>query len=136
MSFELNSYLEALNAYELLNELKGQVKQYAVTNGTKVAQDRKLAKSGLIDIFDGVFISEEVGIEKPGVGFFKQVFSKIGDYSLDEIMIIGDSLTSDMQGGNNAGIVCCWYNPKKQQNTKALKIDYEIDNLQQILDIL
>ncbi len=124
------------DSYELLKRLKDKVKQYAVTNGTKVAQDRKLAKSGLIDIFDGVFISEEVGIEKPRVGFFKQVFSKIGDYSLDEIMIIGDSLTSDMQGGNNAGIVCCWYNPNNHRNSKGLKIDYEITNLQQVMDLI
>ena len=47
-------------------------------------------------------------------------------------MIVGDSLTSDMQGGNNAGIVCCWYNPKKVPNTKNLKIDYEIENLNEI----
>ena len=50
-------------------------------------------------------------------------------------MIVGDSLTSDMQGGNNAGIVCCWYNPKKVPNTKNIKIDYEIDDLNEIREI-
>lgn len=124
------------DSYELLKSLKGRVKQYAVTNGTKAAQDRKLTKSGLIHIFDGIFISEEVGIEKPGIGFFEHVFSEIGDFALDEIMIIGDSLTSDMQGGNNAGILCCWYNPNKLQNNRELRIDFEIENLQQVLDII
>ena len=124
------------NSYELLKNLKGKVKQYAVTNGTKAAQDRKLQKSGLIDIFDGVFISEMVGIEKPGIGFFEHVWEQIGTYEKGEVMIVGDSLTSDMQGGNNAGIICCWYNPKNIKNDTGLKIDYEIDNLQKILEIL
>lgn len=124
------------NSFELLQSLKGRVKQYAVTNGTKAAQDRKLQKSGLIDIFDGVFISEVVGIEKPGIGFFEHVWEKIGAYEKEEIMIVGDSLTSDMQGGNNAGIVCCWYNPKGMGNNTDLKIEYEIDDLQKIVGIL
>ena len=124
------------NSFELLQSLKGRVKQYAVTNGTKAAQDRKLQKSGLIDIFDGVFISEVVGIEKPGIGFFEYVWEKIGTYEKEEIMIVGDSLTSDMQGGNNAGIVCCWYNPKGMGNNTDLKIEYEIGDLQKIVGIL
>ena len=124
------------NCYEMLKDLKGQVKQYAVTNGTKIAQDRKLQKSGLIDIFDGVFISEEIGCEKPGIEFFEHVWNEIGTYEKEEIIIVGDSLTSDMQGGNNAGITCCWYNPKHLENNSNLKIDYEIDDLQKILGIL
>jgi len=124
------------NSYELLQSLKGRVKQYAITNGTKAAQDRKLQKSGLIDIFDGVFISEVVGIEKPGIGFFEHVWEKIGTYEKEEIMIVGDSLTSDMQGGNNVGIVCCWYNPNSVKNDTGLRIDFEIDNLQKIVEIL
>ena len=120
------------NSYELLKSLKGRVKQYAVTNGTKIAQDKKLSKSGLIEVFDDIFISEEVGYEKPDVRFFEHIWAKIGGYKPDEVMIVGDSLTSDIQGGNNAGIVCCWYNPKKVPNTKNLKIDYEIENLNEI----
>ncbi|MBQ7114511.1 MAG: YjjG family noncanonical pyrimidine nucleotidase [Clostridia bacterium] len=124
------------NSYELLKSLKGRVKQYAVTNGTRIAQDKKLNRSGLIDVFDGIFISEDIGIEKPDVGFFQSVFERIGQYEKDEVMIVGDSLTSDMQGGNNAGILCCWYNPKHVPLTKALRIDYEIDDLNRIEDIL
>ena len=124
------------DSYELVKDLKERVKQYAVTNGTKVAQDKKLAKSGLIDLFDDVFISEEVGVEKPGIGFFDHVFSVIGSYEPGEVMIIGDSLTSDMQGGNNAGILCCWYNPNGEVNTKDIRLDYEINNLQKVLEII
>ena len=125
-------------AWELVSSLKeeGRVKQYAVTNGTKVAQDGKLRKSRLIELFDDVFISEVVGIEKPGIGFFDHVWNSIGRYPADEVMIIGDSLTSDMQGGNNAGILTCWYNPKGFVNTKELRIDWEIQHLNQVRDIL
>lgn len=124
------------NGYELVKSLKGRVKQYAVTNGTKVAQDKKLAKSGLVELFDAVFISEEIGVEKPGVGFFEKVWDSIGKYKSDEVMIIGDSLTSDIQGGNNAGILCCWYNPKGAVNDKGVRVDYEIDDLQKVKEIL
>lgn len=124
------------DAYELLKSLKGFVKQYAVTNGTKIAQDKKLKLSGLIDIFDDIFISEELGVEKPGIGFFEKVWEKIGKYGADEIMIIGDSLTSDIRGGNNAGIICCWYNPNGAVNDRGVKIDYEIDNLQKVKEII
>ena len=88
------------HSYELMMSLKGRVKQYAVTNGTKTAQDRKLSKSGLLDVLDGVFISEVVGCEKPGIKFFEHVWEQIGEYDKKEILIVGDSLTSDIQGGN------------------------------------
>ena len=82
------------------------------------------------------FISDLIGHEKPSMEFFDHVFERIGTYKKEEIMIIGDSLTSDMQGGNNAGIVCCWYNPNHLENTKDIKIDYEIDHLWKLEEIL
>lgn len=121
---------------ETVRACQGKVKQYAVTNGTKTAQDRKLNKSGLIDLFDGVFISEVVGVEKPALAFFVRVFEAIGEYDRSQVLIIGDSLTSDIQGGNNAGILTCWFNPDKKENNTRLRIDYEIDELRQVLDIL
>lgn len=124
------------DGYELLKGLKTFVKQYAVTNGTKVAQVKKLNKSGLVDLLDGVFISEDIGVEKPDVKFFEHVWDVIGQYEADEVLIVGDSLTSDMQGGNNAGIRCCWYNPKGVDNANFVKVDYEIRNLQEILEII
>ena len=124
------------NGYELIKELKGQVKQYAVTNGSYNVQSRKLAKSGLKELFDDCFISDQIGVEKPSVEFFDHVKESIERVSDDEILIVGDSLTSDMKGGNNAGILCCWYNPQKKENTKGLRIDYEIQNLQEVKTIL
>lgn len=124
------------NGYETVKSLKGKIKQYAVTNGTYVAQSRKLAQSGLIDIFDGVFISDKIGFEKPSVEFFQAVQNEIGEFAHDEVMIIGDSLTSDMRGGNNANILCCWYNPLGAENKFGIKIDYEIKDIAEVLEII
>ena len=123
------------NGLEVVTALQGKVKQYAVTNGTKVAQQRKLERSGLNRLLDGVFISEDLGIEKPGIGFFHRVWEQIGQFDPYEVMIVGDSLTSDIQGGNNAGILCCWFNPEGKENAAKLRIDYEIKDLTQILSI-
>ncbi len=124
------------NGLEVIKVLKGKVLQCAVTNGTKVAQKRKLANSGLDQLLDYVFISDEIGIEKPMIGFFDAVWAGIGTFAPDEVLIVGDSLTSDMQGGCNAGILTCWYNPGSTANNSGLKLDYEIRNLKQVLDIL
>ena len=121
---------------ETIQALQGKVKQYAVTNGTRIAQERKLRVSGLADLLDGVFISEEVGIEKPGIGFFQRVFGQIGTYAPGEVMIVGASLSSDIQGGYNAGILCCWFNPQGKPAPDSLRIDYTISDLSQILDII
>lgn len=124
------------HALDVIRALKGRVKQYAVTNGTKVAQDRKLANSGLDKLLDGAFISDEIGVEKPMIGFFDAVWANIGHYPGEEVLIVGDSLTSDMQGGYNAGIITCWYNPGGANNTSGLNPDYEIKNLKDVLEII
>ncbi len=124
------------NAFETVTALKGKYKQYAVTNGTIVAQQRKLKQSGLINIFDDVFISDKIGFEKPNIEFFNAVQQKIGKFNRDEVMIIGDSLSSDMKGGNNADIHCCWYNPHNAVNKNDIKIDYEIKDIADIIKIL
>lgn len=124
------------NCLEMVKEFQGQIKQYAVTNGTYIAQERKLKRSGLDKVFDDVFISEQIGIDKPNKAFFDAVWEKVGRYQSDEVIIIGDSLTSDMQGGVNAGILCCWYNPNRDVNNSGLEIQYEIQNLQQVKEII
>ncbi len=124
------------NAFELVQKYKGQIKQYAVTNGTKVAQDRKLKNSKLDTLFDDIFISDVLGVEKPNKAFFDKVFETIGTYARDEVLIVGDSLTSDIKGGNNAGILTCWYNPKKLEHTKDVNVDFVITNLWEIEQIL
>lgn len=115
---------------------KKEIKQYAVTNGTLTAQERKLKLSGLDQLLDGVFISDVIGVEKPNIVFFDAVWKEIGSYKKNEVVIVGDSLTSDMQGGNNAGVLCCWYNPQKYANDKGLRIDYEIQDLREVPRLL
>lgn len=124
------------NGYEIITGFKGKYLQCLVTNGTKVTQTRKLKNSKLDEVFDKFFISEDLGAEKPSIDFFKKVFEEIGGYSKDEVIIIGDSLTSDIRGGNNAGIRTCWFNPNHLENKHGEHVDYEIDKLDSLEAIL
>ncbi|MBQ8955255.1 MAG: YjjG family noncanonical pyrimidine nucleotidase [Clostridia bacterium] len=121
-------------ALEAVSALRGLVKQYAVTNGTRTAQRRKLKNSGLDALLDGVFISEEIGVEKPGEAFFDYLFDHI-EAPREETVIIGDSLTSDMLGGERAGIRCWWYNPQGAARV-GHAIDWEIRDLAEIPDLV
>lgn len=123
------------NSYELVKSLKGRVHQYAVTNGSFTAQDRKLRRSGLDQLFDGIFISDIVGAEKPSVEYFDRVFASIPE-SREEVVIVGDSLTSDIKGANNAGIACCWYDPEGLPAPGGLRIDHVISDLNEITEIV
>lgn len=93
---------------------------------------RGLSRSGFDRLMDGVFLSEEVGFEKPATEFFDCVFQAIGPVDKDRILIVGDSLTSDITGGNRAGIRTCGYNPAGLRNDTTAKVDYEIRSLQEI----
>lgn len=123
------------NALETLQAMKGQALQCAVTNGTIAAQKKKLALSGLDKVFDHIFISDEIGIDKPNVAFFDAVWQTIGRFDPSSVLIVGDSLTSDIRGGNNAGIKTCWYNPNGLPLPEDLRIDYDIRDLKQVLEI-
>jgi len=124
------------NAEYILKSQKGRYTIAAVTNGTKVAQERKLRLSGLDEIFDAVFISENIGAEKPNKEFFDYVFEKLGITNKKEVLIIGDSLTSDIKGGADAGIDTCWFNPQHNPNILGIEVTYEIDNLGKIENIV
>lgn len=125
------------NAVEVLNYLKGRVKQYAVTNGASSVQRKRLEKSGLSSVFDAVFISDEIGFEKPSARFFEPVMNEAAKYAeKDEIIIVGDSLTSDIKGGNNIGIKTCWLNHNALDVPDGYSVDYEITSLKEIVKIL
>ena len=102
----------------------------------------KLRETGLGRIVDGVFISDELGVPKPQKAFFEICFEEIfGEKEPDQnqrsrVLIIGDSLSSDIQGGINAGIDTCWYCNPGEENPEAIPVTYEINNLHQILDII
>lgn len=124
------------DSYNIVKSLKGEVRQYAVSNGTVAAQTKKMKRSGFGELLDGVFLSENIGIEKPNVGFFKKVFEEIQPVDKSKTIIVGDSLTSDMQGGINAGIKTCLYAPNEMSVSKNMNIDYTISDLHEILDII
>ena len=124
------------DSYELVRTLRARgVKHYAVTNGSFTAQDRKLRKSGLDQLLDGIFISDVVGAEKPTTGFFDKVFADIPE-GREEAIIVGDSLTSDIRGGNNAGIACCWYDPDGIPAPEGLRIDHIVTDLRQVAELV
>ena len=135
--FTLGDYIEFVDgAEEILKSQKGKYVLVAVTNGTKVAQDKKLRLSGLDKVFDEIFISENVGYEKPNKEFFDYVFHNLGVKDKNEVLIIGDSLTSDIKGGYQAGIDTCWFNPLHSPNTLNIPVTYEIDNLRKVAEIV
>ena len=120
----------------IVKALKGRVKQYVVSNGTVAAQTKKLDRSKLGELMDGVFLSEQLGAEKPSAAFFENVFSELCIDDRSEVLIVGDSLTSDIRGGMNAGILTCWYNPDKKPVPEGYRIDYVISDLHEIFDLL
>lgn len=98
-------------AEDLCRKLSSKYDMYIVTNGLAPVQKSRLNKCGLLPFFKGVFISEETGSQKPEKAFFDFVFDRITEKDTSKICIIGDSMTSDILGGINAGIDTCFYNP-------------------------
>ena len=124
------------DSLNLVRSLHGRVKQYVVSNGTIIAQTKKLERSGLGRWMDGIFLSEELGAEKPSPAFFERVFAALPDIRKEDMLIVGDSLTSDMKGGIAAGISTCWYNPQSLPRPADMAIDFEITDLREIYKLL
>lgn len=119
-------------ALETVKALYGKVPQCVVTNGTRDVQYKKLTSSGLMPFMEHLFISDEIGYEKPSREFFAPVFAAYPDLRPDEMLIVGDSLTGDMKGGENAGLVTCWYNPEGKKNDRGVRVDCEIRSLTEV----
>ena len=124
------------HAVEVLEQLQATCKLYVVSNGVAEIQNSRMKGSGLEKYFIARYVSEDVGYPKPQIEYFDYCFRHIENFDKSKTLIIGDSLTSDIQGGVNAGIDTCWYNPQHVKNTKNLTPCYEIDDLRQILDIV
>lgn len=122
-------------AKEIIMKLKDSYQLYIVTNGVSKTQYSRLEKSELLPLFLEVFVSEDAGDQKPSIQFFEYVFERIPGIELDKTLIIGDSLSSDIQGGINAGIDTCWYNPNNLDNA-GKHISYTIKSIEEVLDIL
>ncbi len=123
-------------AEAVLDALRGKYRMIAVSNGTTVIQNKRLAASGLNRYFDEIFLSEAIGAEKPSAVFFDACFAALPDIRRDEVLIIGDSLTSDMRGGETAGLLNCWFNPRGKENHLGVRVNYEIRALSELLPLL
>ena len=109
---------------------------YAATNGITAIQTGRLAKSGLAPYFNQVFISEQLQTQKPDALFYEKIGQQIAGFSKEKTLMIGDSLTADVQGGNNAEIDTIWYNPHHLENHTQAQPTYEVHSYQDLLDCL
>lgn len=121
-------------AKEALDILKERYRLFLVSNGTASVQQGRMTSAGLYPYFEKVFVSEEIGYNKPAIEFFDACFAQIPGFDRSKAMIVGDSLTSDMQGGINAGIKTCWVNPNHKD--AKFSVDYQIEGLQQLPALL
>ena len=122
---------------DLLAKLKELgVRIFLITNGIKRVQRGRLALSGIQDYFEGIFISDEIGLKKPSVEFFNYVSSRIKNFIPTKTLIIGDSLVSDIALGINNNIDTCWFNKDNLPNMENIKPKYTICTLMQIFDIV
>lgn len=119
-------------AEALLDALKGRYKLYLASNGTKRVQMSRLDSAGITSLFDGIFLSEELGYEKPSPLFFEKAFETIDGFEKKDACIIGDSISSDIMGGKNAGICTIWFARKGESETP----DYTVRSLDEIPDLL
>ena len=120
---------------EVLDILKEKYSLYVVTNGVSQTQYSRLKDSGLDVYFKDIFVSEDTGYQKPQKEYFDYCFERIENLDLKKTLIIGDSLSSDIQGGINAGIDTCWINPNNISTPQNMNITYEITDLREIIKI-
>ena len=121
---------------EIISRLSASCRMLIVTNGIADVQRPRLENSEIFKYFDGIVISEEAGAAKPAAEFFDAAFNQMGNPSKKDVLIIGDSLTSDIAGGINYGIDTCWYNRNGIKNENDLDITYETTELKSLLKIV
>ena len=123
-------------AYEVLERLHRHSRIAVVTNGLEAVQRSRMEHSMIRPFITALIISEEVGAAKPQPAYFDAAFARTGNPPKRDVLIIGDSLTSDMQGGLDYGIDTCWYNPSGELKPQDLPVTYEIRHLRELLDIV
>jgi 2-haloacid dehalogenase len=120
----------------VLHELHGKVHLALVTNGLQKVQRSRLAQSTIGQYLEAILISEELGVAKPHPGIFDAAFAAMGQPERRKVLMVGDSLSSDIKGAWDYGIDTCWYNPHGKPYGAADRFDYEIQDLKQIVDIV
>lgn len=123
-------------AVEALEVLSKKYRLFLASNGTAKVQVGRLESANIGHYFEKMFISELVGPDKPSIEFFDRCFAQIPGFCAEKAMIVGDSLTSDIQGGINAGMRTCWVNPKHAPARPDIQPDYEIENITQLSGLL
>ena len=123
-------------AEEILEKLTEKCRIYIITNGIGYVQRNRFEKSPIGKYFLDLFISEEVGYEKPSIHFFDYVAEKIPEYDVRKTLVVGDSMTSDMKGGIGAGIDCCYFSESGRGIPEGSKIKYVISKLSELEKII
>ncbi|MEN1938038.1 YjjG family noncanonical pyrimidine nucleotidase [Paenibacillus sp. 102] len=123
-------------AFELIQDFQNEYDLYIVTNGVSKTQDKRLRNSGLHSFFKDIFVSEDTGHQKPMKEYFDYVFARISNFSVEKGLIIGDSLSADIKGGQLAGLDTCWFNPAKKPNPTGIVPTYEIQSLNELYQVL
>ena len=124
-------------ADKLLQELTKRGYQiYAATNGVTYIQENRLLHSPIQPYFKEVFISEQMGTQKPSAYFYEKIAEQIAGFQFEQALMVGDSLTADIQGGNNAGMDTVWYNPSNLINNSKAIPTYTIHSYQGLLEML
>ena len=123
-------------AVECVRTLSERYRIHLITNGTASVQHTRLADSGLLPYIDGVFISQEVGADKPSPVFFDTVLHAIGDPDRSQLLIVGDSPTSDIRGGMLSGIDTCWYMPQEIQLPDGIEATFRVHSYEELLILL
>lgn len=111
-------------------------RMYIVTNAVASVQQNRLRSSVFADLFLDAFISEDAGASKPDPAYYAYVRSRVPGMDDSNTLIIGDSLSTDIRGANNAGLPCCWFNPGGKIRPEHLHIDHEIRDLRELLEIV
>lgn len=124
------------NSLQIIQDLSQKVDLYIVTNGTSETQYQRLTDSGLLPYFKDIFVSEDVGSQKPTKAFFDYVFGRIPHFNKKKSVIIGDSLTSDIKGGLAAGIDTVWLSAESVVPDGEIEPTYMIEKLEDIYNIL
>ena len=121
----------------LMNELlEKNFRLGLITNGLKEVQRPRIAQASMEAYFEVIVVSDEIGVAKPHSGFFEHAFGEMGQPNKTEVLVVGDSLQSDIQGGNNFGVDTCWFNPKKSANLTAHQPTYQIEKLEELKNFI
>ena len=123
-------------AEETVKELHKKYRLFLASNGNASVQKGRMTSANLYRFFEQVFVSEEIGYNKPARAYFEAAFARIPGFDRSKALMVGDSLTSDIKGGNNAGIRTCWVNPGHGPGNPEIPADYEIENLSQLPALL